>query len=425
MFAEKLKPLISPTFDENNLIDILKQSTSCKQVIINNVNIADSSVTKGYSYLSSIIKFTIEGSARDGQEEEKKVECAVIVKTLPKNIGRRISFRSTDFFRNESIFYNKVWNALMKFQDSKNIKNKFNNIPMCFAAIADGKNDFIALEDLTAQSYTHFKREKELDYDCVLFIVKLFAKFHALSFAFKDQFPKEFEELADAIEETYFAEKFRNWYSEFHKTIIECSRDAIEKELPKLYLEKFDQLIKNDLFEKLCQSCGDRNHKLSVFTQGDAWIPNFLVKYQDNKLDDIKLIDFQLARCSSLMGELSFFLYSCASYELLNTHWDDIIVEYHKAFIAFLSELGSDPELVKVEDLQEEMSKNAVFGLGMSMEAMPFQMMDESDTPDLDLIEGDVAIPIHTVFRVYPIKNKPGRLKIALAHKHAIDRGFL
>lgn len=66
MFAEKLKPLISPIFDENNLIDIFKKSTSCKHVIINNVNIADSSVTKGYSYLSSIIKFTIEGSVRDG-----------------------------------------------------------------------------------------------------------------------------------------------------------------------------------------------------------------------------------------------------------------------------------------------------------------------------------------------------------------------
>lgn len=66
MFAAKLKPLISQKFDENTLIDILKQWTNCKQVIINDVNIADSSVTKGYSYLSSIIKFTIKGSVRDG-----------------------------------------------------------------------------------------------------------------------------------------------------------------------------------------------------------------------------------------------------------------------------------------------------------------------------------------------------------------------
>lgn len=94
-----------------------------------------------------------------------------------------------------------------------------------------------------------------------------------------------------------------------------------------------------------------------------------------------------------MMGDLSFFLYSCASYELLNSHWDDIIVEYHKAFITFLSELGSDPGLVKLEDLQAEMKKNAVFGLGMSMEAMPFQMMDENDTPNLDLIK--VSLCVH------------------------------
>lgn len=66
--------------------------------------------------------------------------------------------------------------------------------------MADGENDFIALEDLSAQSYVHFKKENEMDYESVLFIIRLFARFHALSFAFKDQFPKEFEELANNIE---------------------------------------------------------------------------------------------------------------------------------------------------------------------------------------------------------------------------------
>lgn len=40
--------------------------------------------------------------------EEKKVTLPIICKTLPKNIVHRKTFRITDFFRNETTFYNKV-----------------------------------------------------------------------------------------------------------------------------------------------------------------------------------------------------------------------------------------------------------------------------------------------------------------------------
>lgn len=39
------------------------------------------------------------------------------------------------------------------------------------------------------------------------------------------------------------------WYSEFHKSLITISRDAVEKELPKEYLEKFDALIAKDFYK--------------------------------------------------------------------------------------------------------------------------------------------------------------------------------
>lgn len=39
-------------------------------------------------------------------EEQHSVD--LIIKSLPSNIGRRKSFRSTDFFRNEIAFYEHV-----------------------------------------------------------------------------------------------------------------------------------------------------------------------------------------------------------------------------------------------------------------------------------------------------------------------------
>lgn len=66
MSADALCELICPIFDENVVIDILRKSTGLKQVIVNNIKIKDSATTKGDSYLSSIVRFTIEGTARDG-----------------------------------------------------------------------------------------------------------------------------------------------------------------------------------------------------------------------------------------------------------------------------------------------------------------------------------------------------------------------
>lgn len=88
-----------------------------------------------------------------------------------------------------------------------------------------------------------------------------------------------------------------------------------------------------------------------------------------------------------------FFLYACTSFELLSKHMDDILIEYHKVFCEFLTELGSSPDIFKFEDFKNDLKKNAVFGLGMAMEALPFQMMDDSETADLDAIQ--VKLRIH------------------------------
>lgn len=92
-------------------------------------------------------------------------------------------------------------------------------------------------------------------------------------------------------------------------------------------------------------------------------------------------------RCCSLSCDLAFFLYSCASYKFLCERWDDILIEYHKTFTTYLSELGSDPALLTLEELKADMKESALLGVGMAMEALPFQMMDDSETPDLDSIE--------------------------------------
>ena len=68
---------------------------------------------------------------------------SMVVKSMPKNIGRRKTFRSTDFFRNETNFYQHIWPTFLQFQQKKQIKNEFNDIPKLVLLL------FINIEILT------------------------------------------------------------------------------------------------------------------------------------------------------------------------------------------------------------------------------------------------------------------------------------
>lgn len=64
---------------------------------------------------------------------------------------------------------------------------------------SDGQNDFIALEDLSFKNYHTIERGKGVDHFHTMKVMDAFAKFHAISLAFKDQKPEEFREAANGL----------------------------------------------------------------------------------------------------------------------------------------------------------------------------------------------------------------------------------
>lgn len=84
----------------------------------------------------------------------------------------------------------------------------------CFSAYADGEHDYIALEDLSYKGYQGVLRGDCLDFDHTIISLKLFAKFHAIALAFKDQSPEEFEAVANSLQVGI--------YLTFHHFIVIC-----------------------------------------------------------------------------------------------------------------------------------------------------------------------------------------------------------
>lgn len=127
------------------------------------------------------------------------MELNVIIKAIPTNVGRRETFRSADFFRNEINFYNCVWSKMMDFQKRKKLRKPFAGVPKCLASYIDGYNDFIVLEDLSAD-FSCARRQDGLDLNHCKLLLSIIGQFHAISLAMKNEEPALFQEMISSIE---------------------------------------------------------------------------------------------------------------------------------------------------------------------------------------------------------------------------------
>lgn len=311
---------------------------------------------KGDSYLSEVFRLIIVGVREDGS----KCTAKVVIKAIPKNLGRRKTFRSADFFRNEINFYTKIIPGFVDFQAARSVTDPFDAFPTCYAAHVDGENDYIVLEDLGQYGFQTAVRQQGLDIVHCRKIMQTLGRFHAMSFAIRDQDPMLFKRLTGAVEETYYADKFRKWYEPFFLDQIVVAADAVTREYPGSAIErKMHEFtgISCRLYDTMVRLTHSTN-QYSVLGHGDCWTPNFLMTYEDGEGGHrvpkiVKVIDYQLSRYASPAIDLSFFFYSCTSQELREMHYDELLKVYHNNLSELLKDLGSDPtELFPFEALQ-------------------------------------------------------------------------
>lgn len=104
---------LSKLLTEKTLENIVKQATGGKNIEIVDWK-SEGASKKGDSYLSTVTRLTIEAIV-----DNKKNNLKVVIKSLPDNLGRRKTFRSAEFFRNEITFYTKVLRFYIFYYDTE------------------------------------------------------------------------------------------------------------------------------------------------------------------------------------------------------------------------------------------------------------------------------------------------------------------
>lgn len=184
-------------------------------------------------------------------------------------------------YANETYFYDKIYPIYAAFLKEKNLGNYFEHVPKFYGSTS---NDVIALENLKPKGFRLFNRGKDMDEAHVILVFKTLAKFHAISFAFKDQNRIQHDEFVQNWDGDHFGRMPRE--SPSTRIFYNLIRDGLNKLDP----ENDGEILKRCDAEVLYGSILDVMKNLdeySIFTQGDCWCNNIMFSYEVNLYNSI------------------------------------------------------------------------------------------------------------------------------------------
>lgn len=129
---------------------------------------------------------------------------------------------------------------------------------------------------------------------------------------------------------------------------MNVAKDAVSKEYPGTEEEKkFTAIPPRYYFEKAMEISRQTEAPTSVVTQGDSWAANFMLRLdsKDPKDPPAILLDFQLARCSSPVTDIAYFLYTSTDKQTRDNQFQELLKFYHRNLIDTILSLGSKADL--------------------------------------------------------------------------------
>ncbi|XP_029169220.1 uncharacterized protein LOC114939165 [Nylanderia fulva] len=415
---------INGKFTEEVLTNILFEACNRKEVQLTDWNFNEGSA-KGDNYLSNIYRGKVNGIINDNPR--KQVQVNIIVKSMPKNPATRKTLRCAEFFRNEIAFYTEIVPKFINFLAEKG-QSDFLCIPRHISSFTDDENDFLVLEDVSCLGFSTASRQNCLDWAECTAILKTLAKFHAISFAYKDQRKEEFIEITDSLKETFYGSNHWNWYKNWHKKLQDVIKHAIATEYPNSEAEKkYNSYEFGVLFNKCKELCDRRYAPTSIVIEGDCWAPNFLIRNVGENQKEALILDFQIARCASPILDLSFLIYSCTVKSFRDQYFDDTLKIYYSELSNAIKLLGSDPDKIYPLNLfMQEVKEQFIFGVILALEAIPIMLLDASESFNINtVVQGNEAVDLSEAVSLSNIATANGRQRVADVIVHAFEKGYI
>lgn len=247
----------------------------------------------GDNYMSLIYAVKISLKKKVGCGEETQV-LPVMLKVLPRNEMRVKHINEANIFVKDVSMYDKIIPAIEKFQrqtlsEQEEVCTPW---PKCYASKVDGKNDFLAMEDLKAQGFKMASRKIGLDFEHCKLVLQTMAKFHAVSFVIFDGNRDKMLEKYDWLEDFMFTQdKIPEMWKDMIRHTYAQQAVKLREVGEELGAHLLEHIYSDNYFDELQELIGGKA-RWAVIGHGDCWyvrqgLPNSNIKFE---FDIIKLI---------------------------------------------------------------------------------------------------------------------------------------
>jgi len=131
--------------------------------------------------------------------------------------------------------------------------------------------------------------------------------------------------------------------------------------------------------------------KYDTICHGDPWINNLLFLHDNNgKIIDLKMVDYQIIRHTSLSTDILYFIYSSVQSSLIEKSFESLIKIYHNEFLDELRRSHVDEKILAelgIEWLHKELRTYAFYGVLIGCFLLNPILAEEEDVRQFETME--------------------------------------
>ncbi|XP_028129761.2 uncharacterized protein LOC114325830 [Diabrotica virgifera virgifera] len=343
---------------------------------------------KGEGFVGEILFLSLKHKI-SGKEDHLVVKIVLV-----SEVETTIDFLSSSYL-NEIYFYTELWPALQAFQRKFPKVIPLDIVAHCYGDCREKGKEKIVLDNLKYKNYDVHPKTVPVSTELYTKTFELYGRYHALSFAYKHHEKDEFQRLAKPLA--------NNWEGflglemikkEIHDDFF-MMEEILRRNNENDVIRKIQPYIKNgvEIFRRSLHYEGPN----SVIVHGDSWSNNMMLKYNDSKeLEDIKLIDYQMATLGTPVYDLTYAFYSGADQETLK-NWEHFLKIYYNSLSKSLKDYDLDVEnIYPYEILKKEWKENIQFGFLMSLMIWGSKYLDIGDVSNLAVTGVETNMDLET-----------------------------
>ncbi|KAB0793311.1 hypothetical protein PPYR_12931 [Photinus pyralis] len=322
----------------------------------------------------------------------------LVVKLAPQEDYFRIVMPVREIYKTEIFAYKEILCEFSRIQDEKKLPRDFQAFARMYASRTDNLRESLLMENVKKRGFRLINHRIPVDYPHASLVMREMGRFHALSYAIRDQKPEIFDSWEDQCHEYFFSSSIQvpalKGITRLVSAVVN-SYPPHQREKERRALKEFAGDLSTIYKSGLVVSSDDK--KYAVVAHGDMELRNLLFKYGNPHDPDcpteLCIVDWQLMHLAPPAMEVLFFIFLSTDKELREQHYTKLIEEYYQSFCLFLRELGSDPDsLFPFPILLEHLKKYSGWALLLAILFNPSNLKEGDDIPDFSNCDDEDAM---------------------------------